>query len=530
MPLRILGVTHPISWNNGACLLVDGELVAMVEEERLNRFKHAPRVPPLRSIRYCLEAGRCSIDSIDHFAVGWDHGTYWMPGVGFKRYQVSKHYLHMLPFDPGGRNVHFVNHHEAHALASFLFSGFPEANVISLDATGGRESGLLGVGRGTKLDTLHRVSNDSSWGILYGTITDVLGFASHSDEGKVMGLAAYGTADPDAMDFIDWDREIPWIDRKRFKKYVSALKRRHPKEPLADDHKDLAATVQQTLERALVQMSCYLHDQSRLTAFCLGGGCALNCSANGKLLREAHVKDLFVHPAAHDVSTALGAAAKVHAEITGERPSTEFTHAYWGPAYSGDEVERLLKQAHLKRYERPSDIAEATADLLADGKIVGWFQGRMEVGPRALGGRSILADPTDPAMKDRVNQQVKGREPWRPFAPSFLSEKFEPYVERPHRSPFMILAFQGKKGMIEKIPSAAHVDGTVRVQTVYRETHPRYHALISAFEKRKGVPALLNTSFNVAGQPIVCSPFDAVSTFYASGLDALAIEDFLLAK
>lgn len=531
MPLRILGVTHPLSWNNAACLLVDGELVAFVEEERLNRLKHSPRVPPLRAIDYCLKTGNTTLDQVDHIAIGWDHGTSPPPwGFGRKRYHVSQHHLHTLPFDIGAPRVHFVNHHISHALSSFLFSGFPEANVISLDATGGDSSGLLGVGRGIDLEVVQPIANDTSWGVFYGMVTGVLGFRPHSDEGKVMGLAAYGTPHPEWIDFIDWDRAVPWIHRKGMKAFVGRQPQRDANAPLVTFHKDLAATLQAVFERGVLQMAKFLHDRTGLKTFCLGGGCALNCSANGRLLREPYVDDLFVQPAAHDASTALGAAAFVHAKLTGQRPKSVFRHAYWGPQFSSDDVAALLRRAKIARHERPSDIEGAAADLLAQGRILGWFQGRMEVGPRALGGRSILADPRTPQMKDRVNKDVKGREPWRPFAPSFLDDAFAPFVTKPHPSPFMILAFQGTPGHIEKIPAAAHIDRTIRVQTVSKETNPRYHGLIRKFREKTGVPALLNTSFNIAGQPIVCTPFDALSTFFASGLDALVMEDYIVWK
>ena len=247
-------------------------------------------------------------------------------------------------------------------------------------------------------------------------------------------------------------------------------------------------------------------------------------------MEQTFVERIFVQPAAHDASTALGAAFAVHAEVTGDRPDFRLDHAYWGPAYTSEQVKTALDRGLVKNVRKSPDIAQEAADLLADGKVLGWFQGRMEMGPRALGGRSILADPRTLAMKDRVNNRVKNREPWRPFAPSFLAERFAPYVEKPHPSPFMILAFRGKEGWIEKLPGAAHVDRTIRVQTVEKTANPRYWDLISAFEKRTGVPCLLNTSFNVAGQPIVCSPFDAISTFFACGLEVLAIEDWLVFK
>lgn len=528
-PLYILGVTHPISWNNAACLLKDGRLVAMAEEERFTRFKHAPRVAPLRAIDYCLAEAGITLDDVRGIGVGWDQGATWIPSFDLKRYHVGKHYLHQFPFKVDGKRAKLVNHHVAHALSAYYSSGFPEANVISLDASGGYDSGLLAVGHGKDMEELYRVPNDSSWGVLYGQFTRVLGFRPHSDEGKVMGLAAFGTPQG-AFPFIDFGKDIPWIDREGMKRHLAKLPVRDHRAPLDPSHKDLAATLQWNFEKAVRQMAAWLHGKTGLRNVTMGGGCALNCSTNGKVLMEPFVDRIFVQPAAHDASTALGAAFQIHAEMTGERPDFTMDHAYWGPAFTSEQVKSVLEKGLVRNFRRTDDIAGETAQLLADGKVVGWFQGRMEIGPRALGGRSILADPRTLAMKDRVNNRVKNREPWRPFAPSFLAEAFAPFVDKPHPSPFMILAFQGRPGEVDKLMGAAHVDKTIRVQTVEKAAHPRYWGLIDAFRKHTGVPCLLNTSFNVAGQPIVCTPFDAVSTFFACGLDVLAIEDYLVFK
>ncbi len=528
-PFYVLGVTHPISWNNAACLLKDGTLVAMAEEERFNRFKHSPRVPPLQAIAYCLSEAGIPLERVDAMGVGWDQGATWLPNFDFKRYNVAKHYLNQLPFKVDGKKARLVNHHRAHALAAFFASGFQESTVISLDASGGYDSGLLGVGRGAKLEELHRVPNDSSWGVLYGQYTRVLGFRPHSDEGKVMGLAAFGTPQG-PFPFLSFGADIPVIDREGMKRHLAKIPVRDAQAPLEQSHKDLAATLQWNFETAVIRMARWLHEKTGIRNVSMGGGCALNCSTNGKVLMEGFVDRIFVQPAAHDASTALGAAFSVHEEITGERPDFTMDHAYWGPSYTSGQVETALQKGLVKNYRKSSDISADTAELLADGKVVGWFQGRMEIGPRALGGRSILADPRKLETKDRVNNRVKNRESWRPFAPSFLAESFAPFVDKPHPSPFMILAFRGKEGYIEKLPAAAHVDRTIRVQTVEKTANPRYHALIDAFGRKTGVPCLLNTSFNVAGQPIVCTPFDALSTFFACGLDVLAIEDYLVFK
>jgi carbamoyltransferase len=415
-------------------------------------------------------------------------------------------------------------------MSAYFLSGFQESNILSLDATGGTESGILAIGRGDDVEIVKTISNDSSWEFFYSNMTRLLGFQAHSHEGKTMGLAPYGTPDPDAFDFIRWDKEIPEIHRPGMKRFVAGVQPRRKGEPLNQRHKDLAASAQYALERAGSRMSEYLYRRSGIRNLCMSGGCALNCSMNGKLLGLPHVDQIFVQPAAHDSGTALGAAVQVYREITGCRPEIRFNHAFWGPEYSDKEIEGILKRSHVSTYKRSSELSREVAELLVQGKIVGWFQGRVEVGPRALGARSILADPRAIEIKDTLNKNVKGREPWRPFAPSFLAEEFSEYVENPYNSPFMIIAFHGKDGIIKKIQGAAHVDDTVRVQTVERSVQPEYWEVINEFKKLTGVPAVLNTSFNVAGQPIVCTPFDALSTFFACGLDYLAMGDFLIWK
>jgi carbamoyltransferase len=521
----VLGVTHPISWNPAAALLVDGRLVAMAEEERFNRFKHSPRLPPLQAVRWCLSQAGIRMRDVDLFAVGWEDGK-----AQKRRRRIAWDSLASeLPFDRKAPNVRFVRHHLAHAASSFFPSGFPKANVLSLDAYGGSESGLLLRGEGAGLEILHRLSTKQSWGLLYGSVTSRLGFTFHRDEGKVMGLAAWGTPRPETVDFVDWDREVPEILPERFRAFLERSPRRDPGAPIEPGHKDLAATVQAVLERAAVRMAEFLHRRTGWTSFCLAGGTALNCSMNGALLALPFVKEMFVTPAAHDAGTALGAALWVQREATGERPAVALTHAFHGPAFGSDRVEAVLRETGLRTWRRVQDPAAEAAERILDGKVVGWFQGRMEFGPRALGGRSILADPRDPAMADRVND-IKGRERWRPLAPSVLAADAAGIAEPAVPSPFMLLALKATAAARERIAAATHVDGSVRLQTVSPGDHPLFERLLAAVKERRGWGAVLNTSFNLAGEPIVCRPRDALGTFFASGLDALVIEDFLVWK
>lgn len=540
----VLGLTHPISWNNAACILVDGQLVAMVEEERLNRIKHAPRMAPKLAMEYCLRQARVALEQVDYVAVGFDSAA--RAALGNLRSEESllsglnqaalwlrdgSIYERKLPLESYDRNrVIFVNHHRAHATSSFFASGFSEANILSLDGSGGSESGVLGIGRGTDIQVLKTVSNRGSWGLMYEAITEKLGFRRHSGEGKVMGLAAYGKPDPKGLPFVNWDGDIPVIDVEKRKAFIQSLKLRQKDDPITEEHENLAATLQDTLERAASRMAEWLHEQSGMRRLCLAGGTALNCSMNGKLARLPWVDEIFVQPAAHDAGTALGAALSVYVEKSGQRPAWRMEHAYWGPEFTNEQIQEALSAFQDLRFYKSDNIFAETAKLLAEGKIIGWFQGRSEVGPRALGNRSILADPSRPEMKDRVNNQVKHREPWRPFAPSVLEEAVGRYIDQPIPSLFMILAFDTKPEMKAEIAAAIHVDGTCRPQTVSRATNPRYWQLIKCFEELTGIPSVLNTSFNVDSQPIVNTPEEAIDTFVNCGIEVLAIGDFLVWK
>ena len=540
--MKILGISHPYSWNTAAAVLVDGRLLAFAEEERFTRQKHAPRSFPRRAMDYCLQTAGLALGELDAIAIGMEnHWSTVLPNLwpaqppGFALGKIRRNFKHIgrgnsqLPFSRGDRRVAWCNHHLSHIASSFYLSGFERANFISLDGSGGGESGMLGWGEGTRLHVEHRVTNAGSWGVLYEMVTDALGFRAHSHEGKTMGLAAFGRPDIGRFDFIDWQQPVPRIDRDGMVRFMRGLKRRGADEPISEAHKDLAASVQEALERGLLQMARHLVERSGSRALCMSGGVALNCSANGKLLLSGVVDDIYIQPASSDAGVSLGAAVLRHVQLTGARPGFRFEHAYWGPEYSDDQIEAVLRESKLA-YRRPDDIEAHTAKLLAQGRIVGWFQGRMEVGPRALGARSIIADPAIPGIKDKVNAEVKHREMWRPFAPSIREEIIGEYVQKPYESPFMILAFHAREDRIADFAAATHVDGTARVQGVKRHTNPRYYRLLEAFERETGRGVILNTSFNGAEEPLVCSPRDALRTFYCSGMDALAIGSFLVQK
>ena len=551
----ILGVTDPFGFDNTAAILVDGELVGMVEEERLNRIKHAANTSPTRAIEWCLEQAGCALAEVDVVAVGFsDPQTVFTSATRsiaarrlrredvyrglreeYRNLRMHKTYVGELTkwLGPAGSNkLMWVRHHLAHAASAFYLSPFERANIISLDASGGQESGLYGVGTGAQIEVLEYVDRENSWGIFYEGFTGGLGFRPHNDEGKVMGLAAYGDPQEGIFPFVELAGEGGWpsYDRKRFHEEVARIRPRERHDyPINGYHEQIAARAQLSLEAAVASAAEELHRRTGLTDLCLAGGTALNCSCNGKLLDLPFVERLFVQPAASDSGTALGAAVHAHVKLTGQRLTTVFDHASWGPEYSNDEIEATLKQAKTT-YRKVDDVSKEAATMIAADKIVGWFQGRMEVGPRALGNRSILANPGNPAMKDAVNNNVKFREPWRPFAPSILAEHMEEYFGTNHPSPFMILAFQARSEIADRIPAALHVDGTGRPQSVDKSTNRRYWHLIDNLRQLTGTPVVLNTSFNVDSEPIVCTPKNALATFSMSGIDVLAIGDFVVEK
>ncbi len=550
--MYILGITSPIHWNSAAALVKDGVLLACAEEERFNRVKHAPRTLPVQAIAYCLQAAGITLDQVDYIAVGGRDvaavagfvflqsifegrfvNAFGTLGGSFEQwileYRAKHSIARQLTQGARGPRWAFLSHHVAHAASAYYCSGFDKANLLTLDGNGEADAGYLGIGDGARIRRFEKVLPRDSLGYFYGHVTDLLGFRSHSEEGKTMGLAGWGDPLDDLHDvilFTDTKYRIHRNSvRRLFKTYGPP---RRSNQELTAQNRNFAASAQRALERAGVTLARRLHRISPETRWCMAGGVALNCDMNARILFEPFVEQLFIQPAAHDGGTAVGAAMALNARLNGVS-SFVMPHAYWGPEYTNEEIAAVLEEAKVP-YERCQDIESEVAARLARGQIVGWFQGRMEIGPRALGNRSILANPSDPSMKDRVNQDVKHREMWRPFAPSVLAECATEYFEGARPSPFMLLTFTVKSSKRAALASAIHVDHTARVQTVTREANPRFYRLIQQFGRLTGVPAVLNTSFNDKGEPLVASPRDALRTFYATGLDALAIGDFLLTK
>jgi len=543
---------------SACCLLRDGALVAAAEEERFSRVKHDPRLP-VSAFRFCLEAGGIGITEVDCVAY------YEVPILKLTRQLWSGIPLEGVSetsrVDPGRPErairemlgwegpVLCFEHHASHAASAFFASGFPEAAVLTVDGVGEWATTTYGAGRGAALERIAEVEFPHSLGLLYSTITSWLGFAVNDGEYKVMGLAPYG-----APRFVDAMRslvqsgpggqfrlDLQYFDfirgRQMFSPRLSELLGAPPRkrgEEITQLHMDVARSVQVVLEEILLEKVDWLHRQTGLPDLCMAGGVALNVVANGRILREGPFERLFVQPAAGDSGGCLGAAALAHVAMTGERPSLSLDggpmrHAYLGPRWSPQAVADLVAATGLPAFDfrnRTAELLEAVVDRLARGEVVGWFHGAMEMGPRALGARSLLADPRDPGMRDRLNRLVKKREAFRPFAPSVLADRAAEHFAIDHPSPFMLETCAVTSPLA--LPAITHVDGSARPQTVDPAVAPRYAALLEAFRRRTGCPLLVNTSFNVAGEPIVASPVDALFSLGTSGIDVLVLEDFMI--
>jgi carbamoyltransferase len=545
--MNIVGISA-FFHESACCLLRDGVLVAAAEEERFSRVKHDPRLP-VGAFRFCLEAGGIGITDVDCVAY------YEMPLRKLERQLWSG--IAAGGLDPGRPEraireglgyegpVRFYEHHASHAASAFFFSGFPEAAVLTVDGVGEWATTAYGIGRGTSIERLEEVDFPHSLGLLYSTITSWLGFAVNDGEYKVMGLAPYGeprfldamralvSSGPEGQIRLD----LQYFDfvrgQRMFSPRLSELLGAPPRPPggeVTQLHKDVARSLQAVLEEVLLEKAAWLHERTGLPNLCMAGGVALNVVANGRILREGPFRRLFVQPAAGDSGACLGAAALAYVELTGERPAIDpMRHAFLGPRWSPEDVAALLAAAGLPAADfrgREADLLEAVVDRLVRGEVVGWFRGALELGPRALGARSLLADPRDPGMRDRLNRLVKKREAFRPFAPSVLASEAAAHFALDHPSPFMLETCAVISPL--DLPAVTHVDGSARPQTVDPAVAPRYAALLAAFQRRTGCPLLVNTSFNVAGEPIVGSPVDALFSLGTSGIDALVLEDFLL--
>jgi carbamoyltransferase len=556
---------------DGATCIVDpqGRVVAAVEEERPTRVKHASMRfsggLPSRSLEACFKTagiGWKDVSHVGYFFQPWRElfsmcafrfrKAWWAPHVAayYAAYQLDCLRGHLavprfLALQEGYRaEFSYLSHHLAHAASAFYVSPYDSAAILVMDAMSERESISFFLGEGTRIKRIKRVDFPHSWGFLYSMFTQHLGFLPNSDEYKVMGLAAYGkpTFLRDVLKMVrlqrtgeprlDWSYFDPafrgpaYFSRKFYRTFGPPRRR---EEPVTERHQDLAASIQRVLEISALALAEDLHRLSQSKKLCVAGGVGLNCLMNSRLLQEGPFSEVFIPPAPHDAGCAMGAALLIAHQKLGWQRQHVMTNAALGPGYSEEEIRKTLEACKL-RFSRSAHIEEDMAELIAEGKVVGWFQGRMEWGPRALGFRSILADPTRPEMRNRVNEVVKYREDFRPFAPAVLAEAAADYFLDIKESPFMLFVARVRPEQASKISSVLHVDGTARLQTVDRTVNPKFWRLIRAFADRRGVPMVLNTSFNVQGEPIVSSPRDAIRCFFASGLDALAIGDYVVRK
>jgi carbamoyltransferase len=557
----ILGLNY-IGHDASASLVRNGEAIASVMEERFSRVKH-DRSFPAQAIQYCLDCAGISVtdlksicyymDPVEHFEQRVVHhlGRYYPRSVplfpdmlnrALKVNNVEKEIREKLNYLG---KIYWADHHKSHIATGFYLSPYDEAVVISIDGLGEISSTVIADCQGTEINILKRIDFPHSLGMLYNAVTHYLGFNAVGDAGKVMGLTSYGDRSVCLNDFrkivllkedggyeLDLDYfEFPfqrdlWISEK----FISLFGPKRDKNgPLEKRHQDIAAGLQGMLEEVYYHLAGYAKKATGREYLCLSGGVTLNSVANGKLLEKEFFKDIFIPPPTGDDGTSLGSALLYNYQEIGNSKRYPLQNGFLGPEYSDDEIESALKRFNLA-YRKSDDVCKEAGAMIADNKIIGWFQGRMEVGPRALGNRSILANPGLEDIKDTLNSRVKFREPFRPFAPSILAEDVGEWFTYDHEAPYMLFVFDVKEEKRHLVPGITHVDGSGRLQSVDRQRNPKYHRLISEFKKHTGIPMVINTSFNIKGEPIVNSPTDAVRCFLGNGIDCLVLGDFVVEK
>jgi carbamoyltransferase len=560
--MNILGISCYYH-DAAAALLHGGDLVAAAHEERFTRKRHDPDFPQ-KATEYCLAEAGIGVEDLDYVVF------YDKPLVKFERILAT--YLATFPrslpsftkaipvwmkeklwvpqrirkqLDYSGE-ILFSEHHQSHAASAFLPSPFDEAAVLTLDGVGEWATATQGIGRGNSLELLREIRFPHSLGLLYSAFTYYLGFKVNSAEYKVMGAAPYGKpvfyqkilqelvdlrADGSFklnMKYFSFDYGLTMTNHKFAELFGHPV--RDPESKMEQFHWDMAASIQKITEEVVLRMVRDLHQRTGLDNLCMAGGVALNCVANGRVIREAPFKNLWVQPAAGDAGGALGAALFAHCCVLGKPRNFRMDHAFWGPSFSDEEIRRFLEERQLphKTLTREEMVCETARRLDEDQAVVGWLQGRMEWGPRSLGSRSILADARNKQNWQRVNLKIKFRESFRPFAPAVLAEKCSEWFGLDRESPYMLLVCQVREG--RGIPAVTHVDGSARVQTITRTQHSEFYDLLAEFDRRTGCPVLINTSFNVRGEPIVCTPEDAYLCFMRTNMDVLVLGNHLLDK
>lgn len=567
--MYILGINT--GRNTSAALIKDGEIIAAAEEERFIREKGTSKFP-INAIRFCLEFEKINLNKVDYIVFPYDLRIgVWKLFKVFIRYfpkslqalfvrlqkmLVPENFISLLSknFKVSKKEIkkklRKIEHHLAHSAVAYFVSGFESSAILSIDGSGEVATALLAIAKDNKIIKLKEIYFPNSVGLLYNTVTQFLGFKIDNGEGKVMGLAPYGKPSY-AKEFSD----IIWttsdggfkMNMKYFRYHYTANKKqpfysrlfvkkfgppRVRESEITERDEDLAATLQDVTEKIGIHLAKHLYKLTKERNLCIGGGVALNSVMNFKILQDTSFENIYIYPASHDGGTAIGAALYLYYTILNNPKRNVTQTPYLGPSYSNDEIENALKKFNLgyKKVEETNEIARIGAKYISEGKIIGWFQGRLEIGPRALGNRSILCAAYPAEMKDILNERVKHREGFRPFAPTVKIERYKEYFEIDTPSPYMLLVCKVKKEKIKEIPAITHIDGTARLQTVSKEENPLYWKLIDEYEKITGCAVILNTSFNVRGEPIVCSPEDAIKCFLKTYMDALIIGKYIVEK
>ena len=569
--------------DSSACILREGKLIAAAEEERFRRIKHWAGFPS-QSIAYCLREAKLQLSDIEHVAINRDPSVHrwrkfafvlhhkmkpvflWNRIKGRKKWiALDQEFANSFPSERLTAKIHFVEHHLAHLASAFFVSPYREAVAVSVDGSGDFASTCWGFGSETKVDIQDRIYFPHSLGIFYEAVTQFLGFPYYGDEYKVMGLAPYGQ--PRFMEDLrrivklrsdgtfrldlnyfqhhtgqaahQWVNEAP-VTRQLFSSKLEELlgPARRAEQPLEQRHRDIARSVQTMYEEAFFHLLEGIHAKNRCDHLVLAGGCAYNSVANGKIHLRSPFKHSYIQSASGDAGGAIGAAFSVWHQFAGTTRSFEMDHAFWGPAFDDETIANVLcdheaeidfQDCVVSRSANEEQLCQDTARAIAEGKVVGWFQGRMEWGPRALGARSIVCDPRRANMKDILNAKIKRRESFRPFAPSILREAVPEWFESDDDVPFMMKVFQIRAERRVQIPAVTHVDGSGRLQTVTRSASPRYYRLIEHFRDMTGVPIVLNTSFN-ENEPVVCRPEEALSCFLRTKMDLLVLGNYMVTR
>jgi len=562
--MLILGI-HAFAHDSAACIISDDGIIAAAEEERFNRKKHTTAFPH-QAIDYCLNCAGATLQDVDYVGFGWKPWLGFGKRVGNLIKNLPDSLKHKSVHVPKWLNIlkaknylnngldithqktkykfHYVDHHLCHFYTAYYLSPFDKALVLTVDAAGEWKTATFGWANGDNYDVKKVINYPDSVGFFYSAITQYLGFKALSGEGKVMGLAPYG--EPEYYDDCakiarlkdngDLSLDLQYFrhqlgDNVWFSDKMNELwgQPRDPESELTDKYTNIAASLQKRSEDIVISYIEKLLESNPVNNLCLAGGVALNGCINGQIIKRTPIEHVYVHSAANDAGPALGAALYIYHHVLKNPKKFVLDHAYLGPEFTQSKLKKAAEASGLN-FEEHKNIVQHAAKLLAEGKILGWFQGRMEWGPRALGNRSILANPRLAEMKDILNARVKHREGFRPFAPSILVEKTGQYFDISQPVPFMTVVSDVLPEKRDEVPAITHVDGTARLQTVSRTANPIYWELISEFEKLTGTPIILNTSFNVRGEPIVCTPEDAVRCFNSTDMDFLVLGNYLLWK